>query len=64
MKVEVQFRTIAMQFWANLEHQLRYKKDLSSDMIEKTEKRLGECAELSALLDSHMQDIKDMIEKA
>ena len=64
MKVEVQFRTIAMQFWANLEHQLRYKKELSPDMIEKTEKRLGECAELSALLDSHMQEIKDMIENA
>lgn len=64
MKVEVQFRTIAMEFWANLEHQLRYKKSLSPDIIEKTEKRLGECAKLSNLLDTQMQEIKDVIENA
>ena len=39
MKVEVQFRTIAMESWANLEHQLRYKKSLPADILEKTEKR-------------------------
>lgn len=64
MKVEVQLRTIAMEFWANLEHQLRYKKDLSPEIIEKTTGRLGECAALSALLDSRMQEIKDMIEES
>ncbi|MCI8738001.1 MAG: GTP pyrophosphokinase family protein [Lachnospiraceae bacterium] len=64
MKVEVQFRTIAMESWANLEHQLRYKKSLSPDIIEKTEKRLGECAKLSNLLDTQMQEIKDVIENA
>lgn len=62
VKVEVQFRTIAMEFWANLEHQLRYKKSLSPDIIEKTEKRLSECAELSNRLDIQMQEIKDVIE--
>lgn len=31
MKVEVQLRTIAMEFWASLEHQMRYKKDLSKN---------------------------------
>ncbi len=64
MKVEVQFRTIAMEFWANLEHQLRYKKNLSSDIIEKTTERLSRCAKLSAHLDMQMQEIKDMIEEA
>ncbi len=64
MKVEVQFRTIVMESWANLEHQLRYKKSLSPDIIEKTEKRLGECAKLSNLLDTQMQEIKDVIENA
>ena len=63
MKVEVQLRTIAMEFWANLEHQLRYKKNLSPEILAKTEARLYECAELSALLDAHMQDIKDTIEE-
>ena len=64
MKAEVQCRTIAMESWANLEHQLRYKKSLSPDIIEKTEKRLGECAKLSNLLDTQMQEIKDVIENA
>lgn len=63
MKVEVQLRTIAMEFWANLEHQLRYKKNLSSEIIAQTGKKLTECATLSNLLDTQMQDIKDMIEK-
>lgn len=62
MKVEVQFRTIAMEFWASLEHQLRYKKNLSPDIIEKTTERLSRCADLSAHLDMQMQEIKDMIE--
>jgi len=62
MKVEVQLRTIAMEFWANLEHQLRYKKDLSPEIIAKTEAQLYECAKLSSVLDSKMQTIKDTIE--
>ena len=62
MKVEVQLRTISMEFWANLEHQLRYKKDLPPEVIAKTEAQLYECAKLSSVLDTHMQDIKDTIE--
>lgn len=62
MKVEVQLRTIAMEFWANLEHQLRYKKNLSPEIIEKTTRQLNECARLSSVLDSQMQNIRDMIE--
>lgn len=62
MKVEVQLRTIAMEFWANLEHQLRYKKDLPPEVIAKTEAQLYECAKLSSVLDTNMQNIKDTIE--
>ena len=62
MKVEVQLRTIAMEFWANLEHQLRYKKDLPPEVLAKTEVQLYECARLSSVLDVKMQDVKDMIE--
>ena len=62
MRVEVQLRTIAMEFWANLEHQLRYKKDLSPKIIARTTRQLNECAQLSSILDSQMQDIRDMIE--
>ena len=60
MKVEIQFRTIAMDFWASLEHKLRYKKNL--ECTEEIEKELKECAETSASLDEKMQKIKNRIE--
>lgn len=62
MKVEVQLRTIAMEFWANLEHKLRYKKNLPPSLAEATAKRLHECAEKSALLDDEMQRVRAAIE--
>lgn len=62
MKVEVQLRTIAMDFWASLEHKMRYKKDIDSAIAAKLASDLGECAEISAMLDQRMQDIKNHIE--
>lgn len=62
MKVEVQLRTIAMEFWANLEHQMRYKKDLSPEILEKISEELSACAETSAELDLRMQEIRYTIE--
>jgi len=62
MKVEVQLRTIAMEFWANLEHKLRYKKNLSEETTLLTSQGLNECAEMSALLDLKMQQIRDQID--
>lgn len=64
IKVEVQLRTIAMEFWANIEHQLRYKKNLSPEIISQTSERLEECARLSSVLDAQMQDIKNTIDNA
>ncbi len=52
MKVEIQLRTIAMDSWASLEHQLRYKKD--TVFTEKMSNSLLRCAELSAELDEKM----------
>lgn len=63
MKVEVQLRTIAMEFWANLEHRLRYKKNLPSDIAALTAEELFECAQMSATLDAKMQKVKDVVEK-
>lgn len=63
MKVEVQLRTIAMEFWANLEHKLRYKKHLPDDVLSLTANELLTCAEMSAQLDLKMQNIKNIIEK-
>ena len=62
MKVEVQLRTIAMEFWANLEHKLRYKKNLSENIAMLTAAELSECAEMSAQLDLKMQKIRNVIE--
>ena len=55
MKVEVQFRTIAMDWWASLEHKIRYKKDLKDDEAIACE--LFSCAEMGAELDQRMERI-------
>ena len=59
MKVEVQLRTIAMDFWASLEHQLKYKKELEN--TEELTRELLECAEVSAALDAKMEEIRTRI---
>ena len=58
MKVEIQLRTIAMDFWASLEHQLRYKKDF--EFTENMAKELLYCADLSAELDSKMERLRKL----
>lgn len=63
MKVEVQLRTIAMDFWASLEHKLRYKKDIPKEEADMLAKELVECAEISAELDSRMEQIRNRIIK-
>lgn len=55
MKVEIQLRTIAMDTWASLEHQLKYKKDV--EFTEEMSKELLRCAELSYELDSRMDKL-------
>ena len=60
-KVEIQIRTVAMDFWASLEHKLRYKKNLNPQTAEKLSKELEACAEESARLDMKMLRIRDRI---
>jgi len=62
MKVEIQLRTIAMEFWANLEHKMRYKKEIPEDLRQETATELLECAILSTELDRKMQKIRYKIE--
>ena len=57
--VEVQFRTIAMDFWASLDHKLKYKHSLSNP--EEISRELKECAESIAVNDERMQLIKNKI---
>lgn len=53
--VEIQIRTIAMDFWASTEHQLRYKKDRV--FSEELQDKLKNCADLMAQADAQMQEI-------
>ncbi|WP_420314601.1 GTP pyrophosphokinase [Anaerotignum propionicum] len=61
MKVEVQFRTIAMDFWASLEHKLKYKKDISD--AKEIFEELQECADIISNMDLRMQEIRNRIEE-
>ena len=56
MKVEVQFRTISMDWWASLEHKIRYKKDVQ--VPNGVAEELKECAEAAAVLDTRMEQIQ------
>lgn len=59
MKVEVQFRTISMDWWASLEHKILYKKDvIISDDIRS---QLYGCAEAAAALDAKMEKIQSEV---
>ncbi|MDD6308600.1 MAG: GTP pyrophosphokinase family protein [Clostridia bacterium] len=62
LKVEVQLRTIAMDFWASLEHSMKYKKDIEN--TEQIMKELKSCADLIAKTDLHMQNINNKIAMA
>ena len=61
MFVEVQMRTIAMDFWASLEHKLRYKKNLNPRTAEELAEELAACAEESAALDERMLRVRERI---
>lgn len=72
VKVEVQFRTIAMDFWASLEHKLKYKQTVGGEIVraeddvspesEKLVSELRDCADQITALDYRMQDIRRRIE--
>ena len=60
MRVEVQIRTIAMDFWASLDHRMKYKKDM--DDTDEISEELTQCAEVIAQIDRRMQEIRQKIE--
>ncbi len=59
MKVEVQLRTISMDWWASLEHKIRYKTAVL--VTEFIERELRECAEAAAELDRRMENLSESI---
>lgn len=56
---EIQVRTIAMDFWATLEHQMKYKKSVSNEALIKSE--LKRCADEIASVDISMQTIREIM---
>ena len=60
MHAEIQVRTIAMDFWATLEHQLKYKRSVSNESLIKSE--LKRCADEIASVDISMQTIREILQ--
>lgn len=62
VNIEIQIRTIAMDFWASLEHEMKYKKNI------KNQKMIGEelkrCADEIATTDINMQTIRKLIDSS
>ena len=59
VRVEIQIRTGAMDFWASLEHQIQYKNDTSD--VQKISSELKECADIIADTDKRMQKLRDLM---
>ena len=60
-KVEIQIRTMAMDFWASLDHKLKYKKD-NLKHPEIIAKELKKCADTITAMDYKMQEIRSLLE--
>ncbi len=59
--VEIQLRTIAMDFWASLEHTIRYKKDFA--ITDEISAQLKNCAVSSATWDEKMEHLMHLLYK-
>ena len=59
--LEIQIRTIAMDFWSSLEHQMKYKKNIKEQKMIVNE--LKKCVEQIATTDINMMAIRNMINK-
>ena len=62
IKVEVQIRTIAMDFWASLEHQMKYKREIPDQ--QHIVEQLKNCAEDIARVDREMMNIRRRLEES
>ena len=58
-KVEIQIRTVAMDFWASLEHKINYK--FEGEAPEHIKRELFECAEMVSDLDAKMMSLNDEV---
>ena len=63
VRAEIQIRTMAMDFWASLEHKLRYKKELSPQVTKEIAHRLQRAADACYELDQDMDAIRRKIHR-
>ena len=63
MPVEIQLRTIAMDFWASLEHKMRYKKNINEEQLQRLSHEMMYCADRSAELDDRMNHVHEELKK-
>ena len=63
VKAEIQLRTLAMDFWASLEHKLRYKKNLDESIEKEIKDSLIKAADTCYELDLQMEDVRSKIKK-
>ncbi|MCR5773497.1 MAG: GTP pyrophosphokinase family protein [Lachnospiraceae bacterium] len=61
-KIEIQIRTVAMDFWASLEHKINYKYD--GTVPEHIKRELSECAEMVSDLDAKMMSLNEEIKES
>ena len=61
MRAEIRLRTVAMNFWASLEHEIKYKKDIADS--ESLVRELKECADTIAETDRRMQELRNHIQQ-
>ena len=61
MTVEVQIRTLAMDFWASLDHELHYKQENDYEELFEVEEELRQCADVISQTDLKMQAIRQKI---
>ena len=61
MRVEVQIRTVAMDFWASLEHKMKYKQDIGE--ADEIMAELKECADTISATDIKMMKIREKIRR-
>lgn len=63
MCVEIQLRTIAMDFWASLDHRLSYKKEMDLAITQQLHEELIACSNESSKLDERMEAVRNAIDK-
>ena len=62
-RVEIQFRTVAMDFWAQLDYQLCYKKNIEEKTSKKIQEKLAKYSDELAGIDRQMMRLRHQIDK-